>query len=161
MGAAPAVCAVRSRACASPLPSAAPSRLALPPSPPPPVGDVFPPRQRGRAPQPDFRGPDRSRSSATSSGLPPRLVEHCGTTSHVADVLPSEGYLWLTATLITTPRSRKRVFEPVEPTRTFRLGPRAPISQECAAFAGQGSVAGRGTSSTHLEATTGPPRPEG
>src|ERR1700684_755542 len=54
-------CVVRSRACASLLRPAAPSRLALPPSPPPPSGDVVASRPQGRAPQPDSRAADRGR----------------------------------------------------------------------------------------------------
>jgi hypothetical protein len=57
----PPVCVVRSRACASPLRSAAPSRLALPPSPPPPFGEVLTSRPQGQAPLPDSRAPDRGR----------------------------------------------------------------------------------------------------
>src|SRR6516165_12826971 len=57
----PPVGVVRSRACASPLQSAAPSRLVLPLSPTPPVGDLLESRPQGRAPQPDSRAPDRGR----------------------------------------------------------------------------------------------------
>ena len=57
----PSVGVVRSRTCASPLRSAGPSRLALPPSPPPPVGDVLDSRPEGEAPQHDSRPPDQGR----------------------------------------------------------------------------------------------------
>ncbi len=67
----PPVCVVHSRACASPLRSAAPSRLALPPSPQPPAGDLLASRPQGRTPQPDSRAPDRGRPRPWSQA--PRL----------------------------------------------------------------------------------------
>ena len=62
----PSVGVARSRACASPFQSAAPSRLALPLSPTPPVGDLLESRPQGRAPQPDSRAPDRGRPRPSS-----------------------------------------------------------------------------------------------
>jgi hypothetical protein len=55
------VCVTRSRACASLLRSAAPSRLALPPSPPQPLGAALAARPQGREPHPYSRVPDWGR----------------------------------------------------------------------------------------------------
>lgn len=64
----PCVRVVRPRACASPSRSAVPSRPVLPPSPPPPAGDVLVSRAQGQAPQSsDSRSPDLGRSRPWSS----------------------------------------------------------------------------------------------
>lgn len=62
----PPVGEVRPRACASPLRSAAPSRLGLPPSQLPPVVDGLESQPQRRTPQPDSRALDRDRSRPRS-----------------------------------------------------------------------------------------------